>query len=287
MKNPLASFILILNLFCEIHFFIFFSCLVISCNEVADNKKKDASKDRLQTQKSKVDALLNEANNSSNKTIEEVKKTIEKLDSARLYKNAIDLIDKLIAKDSTNQDYWLERGRLCNKYTDTITAIKCFVMATKIYPSPIAMLELANVFAETKNINALKVCNDLKKMNPDGKQDAAAHYFIGKYYGNTNNLNKAYLHLDSSINADFHLTEAFIEKGYLLFKEHKYDKALKNFELLNTLNSKNADGYYWQAKCYQALGDKAKASSFYKKSLQLDPSIEEAKNEITALEKTY
>lgn len=260
------------------------SFVLKSCNSTTEknNSNLNGETNTLELKQAQQD-LINESKKRFN-TPEERLEYIRKLDSANLHKLAIEQIDLLIIQDSANQDYWLIKGRQLCKNFDSVAAIKSFVTATKIYPSPIAMLELANIFAETKNINTIKVCEDLKKMNPDGKQDAAANYFIGKYYSNINNLKKAYLYLDSSINQDFHLTDAFIEKGYLLFSENKIKDALKVFELLNTLNTKNADGYYWQAKCHKALNNKQKAVEFYKKSLQLDNSITEARQAIKELE---
>jgi tetratricopeptide (TPR) repeat protein len=207
-------------------------------------------------------------------------KLIETLDSAALYKQALFYLDKIITTDSLNNAYWFKRGKICNNLHDTAAAIKSFSYAAKIYPTPIALQELANLFAETKNPKTINICNDLIKMNPGGNYNAAAYFFMGVYYSKINDKQKAITLFDKSIYEDYHLADAYIEKGYILYTNKDYKKALEIFKQLNTFNQANADGYYWQAKCNEALNNKKDAIDLYKKALQLDPNINEANDAI-------
>ena len=134
--------------------YILIICLamLVACKD-KDGTTKNIKDSAISSTKNILDALQKDSNN-----IELQVATAKSLDSSSNYKEALKLYDKLIAKDNANQDYWIEKGRLHAKTLDTVNAIKSFVIATKIYPKPIALLELANLFAETKNINTIKVC---------------------------------------------------------------------------------------------------------------------------------
>ena len=76
---------------------------------------------------------------------------IDALDSLGFRKEALHEIDKLITTDSLNNTFWLKRGQICKVLEDTPSAIRSFHFAAKIYPTPLALMELANLYAETKN----------------------------------------------------------------------------------------------------------------------------------------
>ncbi len=205
------------------------------------------------------------------------------LDSFGLHNEALYKLDKLIVSDSFNNSFWLKRGQICKVIGDTTAAIKAFRYAAKVYPTPIALMELANLYAEAKNPLTLSICRQLVEMNPTGDYDAQANLLVGIYYNNIGDKAKALEFYNKSIAQDFHFTDAYMEKGYLLYTEKKYAEALKNFQQLSQLNQTFAYGYYWQGKCYEALTDKVNATKFYERSIQLDTSIKEANTAITRL----
>jgi tetratricopeptide (TPR) repeat protein len=77
--------------------------------------------------------------------------------------------------------------------------------------------------------------------------------------------------------------EAYMEKGFIYYETKKYQEALKVFQQAITVNNLYADAYYWQAKTYEALGNKEEALINYQRSLGLDKTLKEAREAIKRL----
>lgn len=259
---------------------------LLSCKDERKVNPKITTKDSVTAViPEDIAALINQSSKDSD-NIDLKLKIVNSLDSVALYADAIKYLDKLITKDSLNQNYWLMRGKLSNKVKDTAAAIKYFNYAAKIYPTPQTLLELADVLALTKNAKALLVCDDIMKMNPGGNYNDKAYFFKGVYYSRIADKKNADLFFDKCIAQNYHFAEAYLEKGFLCFDAKNYAAALKIFEQLTNVNPANADGYYWQAKCKQAINANAEAIALYKKAYQLDETLVEAKAAMAQLETT-
>lgn len=257
--------------------------MLFACNDdVAKDKKPSTniSNSKLPEAATKIIAEAT----AKNATKAAQLNAVNSLDSMGLFKEAIGCLDNLIHTDSLNYDYWLRRGQLCKYALDTPAALKAFKYAAKIYPTPLALMELANLFAETKNPLAVSISDQLIKMNPSGIYNAQAYLYTGIYYSRTGSNKKAFDFFEKCLAENNHLEDAYIERGYLLFELKRYEEALQNFVLLNKVTPTSADGYYWQAKCNAALGKKDLAIELYNKSLQLDPTIKEATEALKQLQ---
>ncbi|MFY8090831.1 MAG: tetratricopeptide repeat protein [Chitinophagaceae bacterium] len=201
---------------------------------------------------------------------------VDVLDSANKISEAVEVMNKVLASDSLNSFFWLRKGQLLKQTIDTPKAIKMFEYASKIYADAPQLMEWANLLAETGNPKTLQVTKVLRNNNPSKKYDAQAYFFDGVYYAKVNNIALALTNFNTCIARDYLLMDAYIEKGYIYFQEKKYDVALQVFKQSTTANLRFADGYYWQAKCFEALGDKEEAKELYKQALVLDKSIIEA-----------
>ncbi len=262
-------------------FFIFIVCLS-SCKNQEEKKDIPIIANNVKVFPAIITELTEKANNDSSNVSLKIN-LVEALDSLGFKKEALYQIDKLIATDSLNNTFWLKRGQLCKVLEDTPSAIKSFHYAAKIYPTPLALMELANLYAETKNAKAITICKQLMSMNPDGNYDAQANFFIGIYFSKINDIPNAIKYFDLTIEKDFHFDDAYIEKGYLLYNYKKFDAALKVFKQLLAVNQTSADGYYWQAKTYEALNKFSEAVSSYNKALVFNADLSEAKEAIARL----
>lgn len=209
---------------------------------------------------------------------------IDVLDSASKVDLALNVMNKVLASDSLNSYYWLRKGQLLKQTADTPQAIKMFEYATKIYADAPQLMEWANLLAETKNPKTLQITKVLRNNNPSKKYDAQAYFFDGVYYAKIKNIPLALNNFNTALANDYLLMAAYIEKGYLFFSEGKYNQALEVFKQANVANIRFADGYYWQAKCLEALGRKAEAVEMYKQALVLDKTIKEAEEAIKKLQ---
>jgi tetratricopeptide (TPR) repeat protein len=119
-------------------------------------------------------------------------------------------------------------------------------------------------------------------------QDAAAYssdilLMKGIYYTKRNIPDSAEQTFNKIMRDDYTYLQAYIEKGLLYFDQKKYAKALEVFTLSTEVKNDFADGYFWMAKTFLKLNNKEYAVLNFKKSLALDPSITEAREELKSL----
>jgi tetratricopeptide (TPR) repeat protein len=209
---------------------------------------------------------------------------INSLDSLRQYKQAIAQTDSLIKKDSLNNALWFTKGQLQEDNKDTAEAIRSYERAIRIYPSVEAQLNLANLFAESKNPKALLVCQNVRRLGLGRETDASCSFIEGVYYARSGDKKQALQYFDKAINDNYTLMEAYMEKGFIYYDSKNYQQALKVFETALTVNNTYADAYYWKAKCYEAINNKEEAVVNYKRALGLDKNIKEAADAIKRLE---
>ncbi|MEO8172100.1 MAG: tetratricopeptide repeat protein [Sediminibacterium sp.] len=201
---------------------------------------------------------------------------VNALDSLGAYQQAMGQLDSLIRKDSLNYGLWFRKGQLQENIHDTVGALKSYRYAIRVYPSPDAMLAAANLLAEKKDQLALSICKQIDEMRMGREYTAHTSFISGVYYARTGNRQKAMDAFNTCIANNFSYTEAYMEKGFLLYDAKKTPEALQVFQTLATVKNTNPDAYYWMAKCYEAMNDKTQAISNYQKALTLDPKLKEA-----------
>ena len=191
-------------------------------------------------------------------------------------KMALELYNNMLKKDSSDFESWYEKGLLLEQLQDTLEAIAALKKAYQLQPVNTYALELAHVYAESKNSLALKLCDEV--ISRDSSREMTDPFFIkGIYYSNTMQYNKAIVQFDSCISRDWKFTEAYIEKGVAFFKQKNYDEALNTFRMAGTVSNTDADAYYWMGRCYEAVNKKEEAIICYEKALGLDRNFDEAR----------
>lgn len=140
-----------------------------------------------------------------------------------------------------------------------------------------ASLRLANLYAATLNPKTLNFCNEILAANQE-RNAPEPYYFKGVYYDNMGQPDKALKAFDASIQSDYNFIDAYLEKGRILYKQKKYNEALKVYQLALTVSNSFADTYYWMGLCQEALGQKEEALLNYKRAYGLDKTLKEAKD---------
>ena len=197
-------------------------------------------------------------------------------------KEALEQYDKLLQENSEDFESWYEKGMLLAETGDTANAIQALERSFVLQPIQLSGLALANLYAETKNPNTLLVCDAMLKR--DTAQETIDPVFIkGIYFNNIHEPNKAIEQFDECIKRDWKFTEAYIEKGITQFQQKNMDAALKTFELAATVSNTYPDAYYWQGRCYEAIGKKEDALNNYVRALALDKSFVQARQGIERL----
>lgn len=201
------------------------------------------------------------------------------LDSIGRYREALQQMDSLLVKDSTNYGLWFTNAKIAEDAGDTLLAMQSYDNALRIYPSAEAMLSLANLYAEQKNERALLICATVKKMRLGREIDAHCAFISGIYNARTGNRDKALAFFDECIGNNYTYMEAYIEKGLVYFDNGAYRDALNVFSFASTVNAVNPDPYYWQGRCYEMMQIKDSAILRMKQSLSLntkDPATKAA-----------
>jgi len=199
-------------------------------------------------------------------------------------KLALELYDNLLKKDSLDFESLYEKGLLLEQMHDTPNAIAALKKAYSLQPMNTYGLELAHMYAETKNPLALEICDDV--LSKDVVRELVDPFFIkGIYYSNLAQYNLAVVQFDSCIKRDWKFTDAYIEKGIAYYKQKNYDEALSIFQLAATVSNSDADAYYWIGRCYEVVNKKEEAVAYYERAATLDKNFTEAKDALKRLRK--
>lgn len=205
------------------------------------------------------------------------------LDSAGALPLALAQMDSLIKRDSANFGIWFHKAQLSEKAMDTSMALHCYQAAARIYPAPDALLAMANLLAEKKNVQAIGICDEVESLRLGREYLAHTSFIKGVYFARTGEIVKAMASFDRCIGNDYQYMEAYMEKGFLFYDTKQPDKAIGIFEKALEVRPTYADASYWLAKCLEAKGEKEKAILQYQKALVLDPAIKEASEALKRL----
>ena len=203
-----------------------------------------------------------------------------------LSKKAMEQYDNMIKNDSTNFDAWYQKGILLAEMKDTVAALHAFERSYALQPLMLNGVPLANLYAESNNPKALQICDELiSRDSAAGSIDPL--YIKGIYYANTKQSKLAIEQFEDCIKKDWKFTDAYIEKGIVLFEMNNIDEALQTFKLASTIAPRDADAYYWQGRCFEKIGKKEDAMDNYIRAYSLDRTFTEAKQHIDNLRKNH
>jgi tetratricopeptide (TPR) repeat protein len=197
-------------------------------------------------------------------------------------REALAQYDNMLRADSTNFEAWYEKGLLQVEMGDTAGAINSLARSYALQSLSMNGVVLANLYAEAKDPRAIEIADELIKKDTLA-EDLTPLYIKGIYYSNTKQYRQAMEQFDKCIAKDWKFTDAYIEKGIILYEEKNIDEALQTFKMANTVSPADADAFYWQGRCYEAAGMNDEAIENYAKAYALDRHFKEAKERMDAL----
>jgi tetratricopeptide (TPR) repeat protein len=204
------------------------------------------------------------------------------LQEAGRYKEAINVLDSMniTMGDSTQMkvylNYLYKRTELLVLAGDTANAIKTLEFFVIPGEMTEAGLQLANLYAETRNPRTISICDSMNK-NDESKRDPNPDYLKGVYYYNINDYSKALEQFNSCIKKDYTFLDAYMEKGRILYKQSKFREAMEVYDIAIKVSNSFADAHYWKGKCQEALGQKEDAKTSYQRAYAFDKTLTEAK----------
>lgn len=212
------------------------------------------------------------------------KQLIEQLVQKNQYNKALEQIDRLLAKDSSNPGWLYMKADALERSGDTSAAINYYNKAVNKAGIFIeAEMRAANLFAETGNKYALVLCDNLLKNAGATRFRSDILMMKGIYYSKIQNSVKALEVFNQVIREDYSYMDAYIEKGLVYYDQKKYADAWKVFNKSTEVSNTFADGYFWMAKAEEKMNQKEEAIANYKRSLALDQSFSEAREALQRL----
>jgi tetratricopeptide (TPR) repeat protein len=175
---------------------------------------------------------------------------------------------------------------------DLLRSGKQYAAAQAAYRSYIALqpaeptlyLSLANTMAEAGDTATLAFADSVWRAFPTPQVRTGLAFIRGIYYSSRRQYGLARRWFDSTIVYDYTFSEAHMEKGYTWYDEGNYAEAVRSFETLTNIDTRNADAWYWLDKSREAAGDKAGAAKAYQRCLLLNPAIAEAQAALKRLQ---
>ena len=204
------------------------------------------------------------------------------LQEAGRYREAVNVLDSMniTMGDSTQMKVYLnylykrtELLVLAGDTTDAIKTLEFFVIPGELTE---AGLQLANLYAETKNPRTIAFCDSMNK-NDESKRDPNPDYLKGVYYYNIDDYTKALELFNSCIKKDYTFLDAYMEKGRILYKQSKFKEAMEVYDIAIKVSNSFADAHLWKGKCQEALGQKEEAKISYQRAFAFDKTLTEAK----------
>jgi ribosomal protein S12 methylthiotransferase accessory factor len=131
---------------------------------------------------------------------------------------------------------------------------------------------------------ALKYFEKALELDPQGEDIPSIYLYIGHCFKNMDQYKKAISVLEIAETYDNERTEIYNLMGYCYFKLKENEKSIDCFRRLLQLNPASAIDYANIASNYRDMGDKKKAIRYYAFALELDPTIDFARENLKKLE---
>lgn len=260
----------------------FASCFLLACNNSHNSVSSnidDSTKDAMMPLIESMQKQIDQSPDSPGLRLQYA----FALDSVKMYKEALVQMDSLTKNDSANYGLFYAQGQIAEDAGDTTLALKSYVHAAKIYESPDVLLAIANLYAEMKDERAILFCSRVKVLGLGKATDASCAFITGVYYARLHRGDEAVKYFDECIGNNYTYMEAYIEKGLVYFDQHQYQKALDVFQFASTVNNLYADAYYYMGRSYEMMNKKDSAVLRFKQSVQLDPTLDEARDHLKKL----
>jgi ribosomal protein S12 methylthiotransferase accessory factor len=123
-------------------------------------------------------------------------------------------------------------------------------------------------------------------MNPNEQDLPSIYSYIGVSLKEMGHFRKALEMLREGEKIDPERTDIYNLKGFCHFKLKEHQAAIENFKKVLRLNPGSAIDYANIASNYRDMGEKGKAIRYYELALELDPTIDFARENLNKLEKS-
>ncbi|MFN5334662.1 MAG: tetratricopeptide repeat protein [Bacteroidota bacterium] len=209
---------------------------------------------------------------------------IETLIEQQQHDEALSHIDYLLNKHPKNPALLFIKADALERKRDTSSALYYYLQADHISGKfPQARMAALNLYAETKHPQTPAYSKMMLEDPASEKIRSDIFLMQGIYYSKLGKTDMAESIFSKIIQQDYTFLQAYIEKGLLYYDRQQYKKALEIFTLSTEVKNDFAEGYFWMGKTFHKLNQKEAAILQLKRALALDPSIQEAREELKTL----
>ncbi|RYD54192.1 MAG: tetratricopeptide repeat protein [Sphingobacteriales bacterium] len=190
---------------------------------------------------------------------------------------ALEICDNILKVLPNQLDALLLKADLLEETGRDNEALQTLEQAYSYAPFDVELVHRVGfAYAMAGNDRVLPLIDSLIQLDKEGLH-AEPYYFRGLYYEKKGNNIEAIRWLDEAVRHDYNFLDAHMEKGQILYGMKRYNDALQTFQLALTITPTFADGYYWVARCLEAMGNKDDARTNYQRAYGLDKTNNDAK----------
>jgi len=132
---------------------------------------------------------------------------------------------------------------------------------------------------------ALKHLSSALDLNPTHQDIPSIYSYMGVCYRDLERYRDALEVLERGVAFDRERTDLYNLKGFCHFKLKEHEKAIENFKKVLQLNPSSAIDYANIGSNFREMGQTGNAIRYYELALELDPTIEFARENIKKLKK--
>lgn len=195
---------------------------------------------------------------------------------SRDYPNAFREINKVLRADAMNPEAYFLKGMIYKDLSDSSAkALSSFLTAVQIQPDyKDALLQLGLLYDKMKDSVALQYYENAYKADTN---DVTSLYAKGMYYQTREQYEEAKNEYRRSIRSNKNYGDAYFSLGYILMQQDSLETAIRQLNMVITLEPTNARAYYNRGLCHEVLDQRNEAIADYKQALTFNKEYKEAK----------
>lgn len=204
-------------------------------------------------------------------------------ESSGNFKTALDIMNKIIAKNPTVSNYYSDRGRIYLKSNQTNKGIADFKKAIEIDANLPAMLRLADIYlSKNDNESAKKL---LEKIAEQKRDLIIPELKLGDIYKDEKDYAKA-IELYSQVAAKLSGKDraaVLKQMGILQYETGDIDNASRSFQWVTELTPEDPSGAYFAGYVYENLKKYDEAKKIYEDALIYNPKYAQILKRLAAI----
>jgi tetratricopeptide (TPR) repeat protein len=191
------------------------------------------------------------------------------LGKKKKFEEELKLYERILSIDSNNYRVLGAKGFALQNLGQDSLAARFFQKSFQIFPNLVTGNEMAGYMANTKHPNTIAFCKQLLSLDTVNRS-VKPLYFMGLYYENVGDNNKALEFYDLCIKEDYSFVDPYLNKSQLLVDTKKYDEALAIVNKGKQVEPQSPDLCYIKGQIFEAQGKNEDAVLEYSRAMALD-----------------